>query len=90
LVGLRFSNQNITHLLNSLVQIVVDDLVAIPVGQFQLAPGLAEPPLHDLLSLTSPLAEPVLELLDGTRPDEDRHRAGVPLHKAQGPLHVNP
>jgi hypothetical protein len=83
-------NQNPAYLLDCLVQVVVDDLVTIPLGLAQLAPGLRESPLDRPLGFGSPAAQPAFKLFQGTGPDEDCDRVSMLLHDAQRSLHVNP
>src|SRR3972149_6153645 len=78
--------QDIADLFDRVVQIVIDDLVPIPVGQSQFAPSPSQPLLDGPLILRPSPAEPLLQDLEGTGPNENGDRLWEAVHDRLCPV----
>jgi hypothetical protein len=72
------------------IDIVINHLISVPIGQRQLVSGLLQTTLDSLWVFGSTATEPLFELLDGTRPEEDGNRVGIPAHDGECAMDVYP
>jgi hypothetical protein len=83
------ARENLTDLAHGLRYFVVDDfmLITVKVGQFLSSDFQA--PLDLRLAFRAAMAQPALQLLEGTAVDEDGDRFGVGLQDRHGALDVD-
>src|SRR5208337_316214 len=82
-------NQDCRQLVNRPLQVVVDQMYVVTLGQLELPPGVGQPPLDRCLVIGAPGPQPLLEHLQTGRPHEDQEGARHFLTHLNPPLHVD-
>src|SRR5271157_4831078 len=82
-------NQDCRQLVNRPLQIVVDQMNVVTLGQLELPPGVCQPPLDRRLVIGAPGPQPPLEHVQTRRPHEDQEGARHSLTHLNPPLHVD-
>src|SRR3954463_15554367 len=75
--------------LDATVEVVIDELLVVPVVLGELDPGLAEPPQDRRLVLGPTQPQPRLQLPERRRPDEQEERRRGRAPNLQRPLHLD-
>src|SRR5271166_498932 len=82
-------NQDCRQLVNRPLQVVVDQMYVVTLGQLELAPGVGQPPLDRRLVVGAPGSQPLLEHIQSGRLHEDQEGAWHLFTNLNSPLHIN-
>ena len=70
-------NQDCRQLVNRPLQIIVDQMNVVTLGELELPPGVCQPPLDRCLVIGAPGPQPLLEHVQTRRPHEDQEGIGT-------------
>src|SRR5271166_1355671 len=82
-------NQNCRQPVNRPLQVVVDQMDVVTLGQLELPPGVGQPPLNRRLVIGASGPQPLLEHIHAGCPNEDQEGAGHLRTHLNSPLHID-